>query len=126
MQAIDVNKRTIGINISGDGKAVVNIWSPLAEKVTLVTNNEEIELVKQDFGYWHAVTDKLKEGSAYKIKIDDKDPFPDPASLAQPGGVHAESEVINLKSFQWSKTEWNNLPLEDYIIYELHTGTFTQ
>ena len=126
MQAIDVSKRTIGINFTEDGMAVVNVWSPLADKVMLITDEEVIELAKQDLGYWHAVSDRLKEGSTYKIKVNDNSSFPDPASLSQPNGVHGESEVIDLNSFQWSNTTWNNLPLEDYIIYELHTGCFTE
>jgi len=126
MQAIDVSKRTIGLNITEEGKVMANIWSPFAEKVSLVTKGEEIELTKQEFGYWQTLTDRLSEGSTYKIKIDDKNPFPDPASISQPDGAHGDSEVINLANFQWQASGWNNLPLEDYIIYELHTGTFTE
>jgi maltooligosyltrehalose trehalohydrolase len=125
MQPIDVSKRTIGINVNG-GKTTVNIWSPLAEKVTIVLENEEIQLTKEDYGYWSTSDERIKEGSKYKIKVDDKTPFPDPSSLSQPDGVHGQSEVINLNSFPWSETAWNNLPLEEYIIYELHTGTFSE
>ena len=51
MQAIDVSKRTIGLNITEEGKVMANIWSPFAEKVSLVTKDEEIELTKQELGY---------------------------------------------------------------------------
>lgn len=125
MQPIDVSRRTIGINVE-EGAASVNIWAPLAEKVTVVTNNEDIPLTKGTYGYWQSSSDKIKEGTRYKVKVDDQQPFPDPTSLSQPDGVHGESEVINLNRFQWSDTKWNNLPLEEYIIYELHTGTFTE
>ncbi|RYZ29197.1 MAG: malto-oligosyltrehalose trehalohydrolase [Chitinophagaceae bacterium] len=125
MQTIDVSKRTIGVNITEEGKVSANVWSPFAEKVTLVTKDGEIELTKQEYGYWQTVTETVSEGATYKIKVDNKTPFPDPASLSQPDGVHGDSEVVNLNSFQWQTAGWNNLPLEDYIIYELHIGTFT-
>lgn len=125
MEAISINKRGIGVNFLDDGKASVIVWSPTANKVVLVVNEEEIELNKKDYGYWENVTHKIKEGSRYKISVDDKDPLPDPASLSQPDGVHAQSEAINPANFNWSDGAWKNIPLEEYIIYELHTGTFT-
>lgn len=128
MQPIDVLKRTVGINFTQDGRAAIAIWAPLAEKVAIEMEGtvERIALEKKEHGYWTAITDQIKEGTRYKIKIDDKQPFPDPASLSQPDGVHGDSEAISLTTFQWNQTNWNNLPLEDYIIYELHTGTFTE
>ncbi|HET7899119.1 MAG TPA: malto-oligosyltrehalose trehalohydrolase, partial [Flavisolibacter sp.] len=124
MQPLDVTKRTVGVNIN-KGKADINIWAPLAGKVSLVTDEIELPLQKAALGYWTATTDQLKEGTRYKIKLNDQEPLPDPASLFQPDGVHGESEIVDLAGYTWSNTSWNNLPLEDYIIYELHTGTFT-
>jgi maltooligosyltrehalose trehalohydrolase len=50
--------------------------------------------------------------------------FPDPASRYQPEGVHGPSEVVDPR-FDWHDENWSGIPLEDYIIYEIHTGTFT-
>ncbi|HUC82407.1 MAG TPA: malto-oligosyltrehalose trehalohydrolase, partial [Flavisolibacter sp.] len=128
MQPIDVRKRTIGINIE-NGTATANIWAPLAEKVEIEMKAEGeskiLPLKKTDYGYWQTTSGEMREGTRYKIRIDDKAPFPDPASLFQPDDVHGESEVFDVNRYHWSNTAWNNLPLEDYIIYELHTGTFT-
>ena len=33
---------------------------------------------------------------------------------------------MDLSSFQWDDQTWKNIPLSEYIAYELHTGTFTQ
>ncbi len=30
-----------------------------------------------------------------------------------------------LVAFSWTDTNWKNIPLKEYITYELHTGTFT-
>src|SRR5438876_537714 len=126
MQLIDVSKQTIGVNVNDEGKASINIWAPKAEKLSIVFDNEELPPTKKELGYWYCSTDEIREGAKYKVKVDDKSPLPDPASLSQPDGVHGYSEVIKPSGFLWSDTEWINRPLEEYIIYELHTGTFTE
>jgi maltooligosyltrehalose trehalohydrolase len=113
-----------GVRIKGD-KTQVTIWAPLAKEAFLVVNSsKEIKLTCSGEGYWSALVKDLKEGDHYRFRIDGKE-YPDPASLSQPAGVHGPSAVINLQSFQWTDNDWNNLPLQDYIIYELHVGTFT-
>ncbi|HZG00138.1 MAG TPA: malto-oligosyltrehalose trehalohydrolase, partial [Chitinophagales bacterium] len=49
----------------------------------------------------------------------------DPTSLFQPEGVHGNAEALDLTSFGWTDEKWKNPALKDYIIYELHIGTFT-
>lgn len=107
--------------------ATANVWAPLAKDVEIEVEGkvERLPLVKGDFGYWHLTKDKIAEGTRYKISIDGNQPLPDPASLSQPDGVHGASQAINLNGFVWNEKAWNNHPLKEYIIYELHTGTFT-
>jgi len=50
---------------------------------------------------------------------------PDPVSRCQPQGVHGPSRVIDPGSFRWSDQKWSGIPLKNFIIYELHIGTFT-
>ncbi|WP_229364499.1 malto-oligosyltrehalose trehalohydrolase [Fibrella aestuarina] len=51
--------------------------------------------------------------------------LPDPASLSQPEGVHGLSRAVDTGTFPWEDTGWVNPPLAQYLLYELHTGTFT-
>lgn len=125
MNKVDVSRRTIGINFN-NGTAEVVVWSPVAKKVTVVAGNKKIELEQKKYGVWHTTTNAIRPGDNYNIQIDDKEELPDPASLSQPEGVHGASQAINVKDFKWSDEEWKNPDLEQYIIYELHTGTFTQ
>jgi len=107
-------------------EAVVQLWAPLAQKAgLLLEDGAYLPLEKGDRGYWHLRTTALQPGSRYRFSIDGQNPLPDPASLSQPDGVHAASEAIDVQRFQWQDAQWHNLPLEDYIIYELHTGTFS-
>ena len=121
---IDIRRRTIGINFSGE-EASVLLWAPLAEKVSVVVDDTALLLTKKEYGYWHLATNKLKEGAAYRFSLDGKEPLPDPASLSQPEGVHGPSVALDLSRFTWTDRSWKNIPLEKYILYELHTGTFT-
>src|SRR5439155_23690118 len=49
---------------------------------------------------------------------------PDPASRLQPHGVHGPSEVV-ARDFAWQDDGWRGVALEDFVVYELHVGTFT-
>src|SRR6476660_6477818 len=125
MKEIDVTKRTIGINFNEHEEAEVVVWAPNAEQIAIASNGDQIELKREDFGYWTTITDKIKTGSHYKYLLNNMEQYPDPASVSQPNGVHEKSEAIDLTNFKWNDENWNNIPLEQYIIYELHTGTFT-
>ncbi len=124
---METSKRTIGINVNPEGGVDALIWAPKAEKVSVRICEGKIDLPmqKQDYGYWALQTDQLTDGDLYRIVIDDENFLPDPASLSQPKGVHEASQVIDLNSFNWTDEHWHNWHLKDYILYELHTGTFT-
>ncbi|AHM60339.1 malto-oligosyltrehalose trehalohydrolase [Flammeovirgaceae bacterium 311] len=135
MNKIDVDKRSLGVNFNKQGKAEVRVWAPLLEQVSIqVIDKATLPLEKEDLGYWHTATDKIKPGDLYKFVLENRDEEgensrlerPDPASLSQPEGPHGPSQAINPISFKWNDHQWNNLPLEDYILYELHTGTFSE
>ena len=123
----NINRRSIGVNFTANGEAEVLLWAPLANKacIRLLDSNRMLALKKQDFGYWHVHTTQLQPGELYSFVLDEKLELPDPASLAQPGGVHGPSQAINLSEFQWTDQAWKNPSLEEYIVYEVHIGTFS-
>src|SRR5688500_12556673 len=121
-----VIKRSLGITFNTSSKTEILVWAPYANEVAiLLDDNSIIPLKKQELGYWKEITDKIKPGDLYKIKLDNEKGLPDPASLSQPNGVHGQSQAVDLKSFKWNDNAHENIPLEEYIIYEIHTGTFT-
>jgi maltooligosyltrehalose trehalohydrolase len=123
---ISVMQRNIGVFFSKDGKAHANVWAPGATTIKWhIDGSEAIAMQKESLGYWHAETDILKPGGAYRFQKDDTAPLPDPASLSQPQGVHNASAAIDTNNFGWKDGAWGNVPLKEYIIYELHIGTFT-
>jgi len=103
------------------------VWAPLAEQVELhlVSPREEmVPLKRGERGYASAVVDGVEPGSRYFYRLRGQQDFPDPASRFQPQGVHGPSQVVQ-PGFSWDNAHWSGLPLHDYVIYELHVGTFT-
>ncbi|WP_428329375.1 malto-oligosyltrehalose trehalohydrolase [Mucilaginibacter sp.] len=121
-----IDKRTVGVNFDEQGVAQICLWAPTAREVSLRLANSKADLLleKTSFGYWDLTSLRLKPGDTYHFVLDGK-ALPDPASLSQPEGVHGPSQAINLHNFAWEDSKWKNPPQDDYIIYELHTGTFT-
>jgi len=122
-----MKNRTLGVNFNSSGEAEVLLWAPKAKKVELLLKDtgKKIPLKEGEFGYWSGTSTEIKPGSKYMIVLDGEKDRPDPASLAQEDTVHGSSIAVDLKSYQWTDKDWQNIDLEKYIIYELHTGTFS-
>jgi maltooligosyltrehalose trehalohydrolase len=83
-----------------------------------------IPLRRDERGYHEVVAESVDPGTRYFYRLDGESERPDPASRFQPEGVHGPSQVVDSR-FSWGDAGWFGLPLRDYIIYELHVGTFT-
>jgi maltooligosyltrehalose trehalohydrolase len=66
-----------------------------------------------------------RPGDRYFYIIDDGTPIPDPVSRCLPEGVHGPTEIVDPTAFEWKDRNWKGLEYRDYVIYELHVGTFT-
>jgi maltooligosyltrehalose trehalohydrolase len=125
MRNIDVLNRRIGVNVSG-GTAEITLWAPPAQSVDIhfYPGDNKIPLQKNEAGYW-TLEYKVPVDEKYKFILNSGKELPDPAALFQPDGVHGPSQIIDTGKYTWTDTGWQNILLEDYIMYELHTGTFT-
>ena len=111
-----------------DGACHFVVWAPEKESVELIIVHpyqKTYPLQKDDAGYWQTTVNDAVPGMRYLYRLDGELERPDPASISQPEGVHKASEVID-RNFNWTDDNWKGLPMEDLIIYELHTGTFTE
>lgn len=112
----------------GGDRCQFTVWAPLHEQVSVSIILPEVRLLPMQAvgsGYWQSTADAIAPGTQYFYQLDDNIERPDPASQSQPDGVHGPSQVIDHSSFEWSDSSWSGLPLDELIIYELHTGTFT-
>jgi maltooligosyltrehalose trehalohydrolase len=120
---------TIGAIYLGNGRCRFRVWSPAARQVflhLLTPTDRAVPLRPEPTGGYHsAEIEGVPPGSLYRYRIDDAEERPDPASRHQPQGVHGPSAVVD-PGFPWTDSGWAGRPLTDYVIYELHVGTFTR
>jgi maltooligosyltrehalose trehalohydrolase len=123
-----LNLRNIGLNFDKDGIALLKVWAPKSTLVSVLLEDTAINLnlQKEKHGYWTLRTELIKPGDLYWIILDDEK-LPDPAALSQPNGVHGPSQAVDLLHYVIPNDDkWINYPLNEYLIYELHTGTFSR
>src|SRR6266545_986671 len=121
-------KARLGATPLSDRRCQFVVWAPKHQKVAVHVTSSSDRTVPLDCnhgGYHYAVVEDVPLGSRYAFRLSDGSERPDPASRSQPDGVHALSEVVDPSRFDWTDASWFGHPLRDYIIYELHVGTFT-
>ncbi|MBW4691022.1 MAG: malto-oligosyltrehalose trehalohydrolase [Lyngbya sp. HA4199-MV5] len=112
----------------GHDRCRFTVWAPLHKQVgvnIIAPKGRSLPMESIGSGYWQVTAEDVVPGTQYFYELDDDLERPDPASQFQPDGVHGPSQVVDHAAFQWTDAQWSNIPLEDFIIYELHTGTFT-
>ena len=120
-----------GASVRSDGTAEFRVWAPnltnLAVRI-LGEHPRSIPMIcssKSKNSEFVATVPQVSEGTDYFYVLEGERERPDPVSRWQPGGVHGASRIVNPASFRWRDQGWSGIPLKDFIIYELHTGTFT-
>lgn len=124
-----MNKESrLGATYLGNGRCQFIVWAPVIQKVEVhIVSPKEliVPLVRDVQGYHQAIVEGVEPGCLYFYRLDSKKERPDPASRFQPRGVHGPSQVVD-PHFPWEDQTWLGLPLEEYIVYELHVGAFTE
>jgi len=118
----------LGATYLGNGRCQFLVWAPIIQKVEVhIVSPKEliVPLARGDQGYHRAVVEGVEPSWLYFYRLDSKKERPDPASWFQPMGVHGPSQVLD-SHFPWEDQNWLGLPLEEYIVYELHVGAFTE
>jgi maltooligosyltrehalose trehalohydrolase len=112
------------------------VWAPGAHRAEVVLADGggsaraggegmgEHDLIATDRGYWEVHLPGVGPGTRYWYQLDGGALLPDPASMAQPEGVHGPSAVVE-PAFAWTDDGFVAPTLEQSVFYELHVGTFT-
>ncbi|MGQ9920814.1 MAG: malto-oligosyltrehalose trehalohydrolase [Desulfobacca sp.] len=121
-----VRRRRLGAIYLGDGRCLFRVWAPQAGSVAVHLLDPAARLLplRREGEYFQGLFTDIPPGSRYVYRLDDGRERPDPASRGQPEGVHGPSQVVDL-TFPWTDQQWLGRPLREYVIYELHVGTFT-
>jgi len=120
---------SIGATPLAGGGCEFVVWAAHRNAVELLLKQpgplRAVPMTRGELGYYRAVVDGVAPGTKYNYRLDGSNERPDPASRYQPDGVHGPSEVVDPAAFAWTDREWQGLPLEDSVLYELHVGTYT-
>lgn len=104
---------------------VFSVWAPRASRTVhleLAGRSHDMEPAGQ--GWWTATVD-ARAGDRYGYRIDDGPVMPSPRAASLPDGPHGLSQVFDRAAFAWTDEDWEGVPLEGAVLYELHVGTFT-
>jgi maltooligosyltrehalose trehalohydrolase len=138
---IHLSPDRLGARALAGGGARFRVWAPRARRVEIELapaqgaegRREEMsgaderreEMTSVGGGYFELDVAEARPGTRYSYRLDSGPARPDPASRSQPEGVHGPSQVVT-----WPEpveaTGWRGLPLEEYVLYELHVGSFTE
>ncbi len=120
------HRQRLGASYLGEERSFFRVWAPFATQVAVRLLDAPPRLVPltRRGEYFTGLVDGVRPGSRYRYCLDGQREFPDPASRSQPEGVHGPSQVVDLR-FPWTDEGWRGLPLRDYVIYEIHVGTYT-
>jgi maltooligosyltrehalose trehalohydrolase len=117
----------LGAVYLGDGRCRFRVWASKRERVELHLTgpiDRVVPMEPREPGYFEVTLDAVEPGTRYLYRLDGETQRPDPASRFQPTTVHEPSAVVD-PSFPWTDRFWHGVPLDRYVIYELHVGTFT-
>jgi maltooligosyltrehalose trehalohydrolase len=104
------------------------VWAPSAQRVEVVLESSERShpLDPVGNGYFAGTIADLGSGALYRYRLDERGPYPDPASRFQPEGPHGPSMVINPLAYSWRDAGWRGVQMHGQVVYELHVGAFTE
>lgn len=110
------------------GGTQFRVWAPRVERLAVKLLGDELRtfpLTRAAGDIFECIVPDARAGADYFYVLNDETERPDPVSRYQPQGVHGPSRIVDPDDFAWSDQDWRGLPLKEFIIYELHTGTFT-
>ena len=119
--------KKIGATYLGSHAGRFRLWAPFVDRVDvrLLGSDRIVPLERTEHDYHEAIVENVSPGELYVFHLGKDKQRPDPASRFQPEGVHGPSALVD-GNFSWTDDDWRGAALEDYVIYELHVGTFTR
>lgn len=117
-----------GAELQPDGQTRFRLWAPNQSSVSLVLGDAGPDVpMREEGGGWFAVeTGEAEAGTAYRFRLPDGLLVPDPCSRAQADDAHGPSLVVDPKAYDWQTSGWRGRPWEETVLYELHTGAFSE
>lgn len=121
-----VYRRRLGAIYRGEEHCLFRVWAPVVKSLAVhqVAPTDRLLPLERQGEFFQGEFTGFPPGSLYFYRLEGERDRPDPASCCQPQGVHGPSQVVDL-TFPWTDQHWQGLPWRDYIISEVHIGTFS-
>lgn len=120
----DPRRRVGATYVRGEG-VHVRVWAPEKMQIEIQWIEGITQIMEKDEeGYFYGLYPDAKPGDRYAFVVDGKT-LPDPATRYQPHGIRGPSEVVDT-SYRWTDHNWQGVPFKEWVIYELHVGTFSE
>lgn len=125
--AVKPAARGLGATVLPEEACEFRVWAPNAREVevNLIEAARMEPMARRGDGYFGTTLRGVRPGTPYLLRLNREIERPDPASRLQADGVHGPSRVVDL-TYPWQDGAWRGVPLWDYVIYELHVGTFSK
>jgi maltooligosyltrehalose trehalohydrolase len=104
----------------------LRVFAPAVRRLEVQWRDALLPLARGGDGFFAGTLEGARTGERYALVLDGEKRRPDPASRAQPQGVHEASALFDPRAHAWKDGAWRGMPTESLIFYELHLGTFTQ
>jgi maltooligosyltrehalose trehalohydrolase len=112
----------LGATPCQDGRTSFRVWAPNATQVQLeLPGGRAVALEPRELGYHAVAVDGAPPGTRYRYRVNGRS-LPDPCSRSQPEGVHGPSQVVDLRAHAWGDAAWTGIPLEEWVLWEVHVG----
>lgn len=122
---MELSAKSIGAEPASEG-VHFRVWAPDHSTLSVdVEGHGTYPLHRVEAGYFSGLVTDIPHDARYLYRFANGETLPDPASRFQPEGPVGPSQVVDARRYRWSDHEWMGRPLEEFVIYEMHIGTFT-
>ncbi|HEX6363138.1 MAG TPA: alpha-amylase family glycosyl hydrolase, partial [Albitalea sp.] len=121
----------MGANLVADG-ATFRVWAPHARAVHVVGDfngrrvDDASRLTRDDAGHWRGFIPGVRDRDRYLFHVvgegsegPKRDPFARELQTPFPSDC-----IVRRPDFPWHERGWVTPPFHDFVIYQLHVGTF--
>ena len=111
-----------GARLRPEGGARFRLWAPGRSEVALEVEGHAPLPMRAVGDGWFEADEACGPGSRYRYRVAPDLAVADPASRAQPAGVHGPSVVVDPRAYVWKTPGWKGRPWEETVVYEAHVG----
>ena len=114
-----------GASVRPSGGTQFRVWAPNVQRIDVTVRGRRCPLESMGAGLFDGIVSAAAAGDDYTFSLDGGRPLPDSVSRWQPYGIRGPSRIVNPHDYPWADAAWRGHALADYVIYEMHVGTFT-